>query len=143
MTFVTFRRASARRLGHLHPGRVDSITFFPLQLDVATQWQFDAAQVGLCKPSPTRRKSTSPQTKLTTNPTCFEPNTFHVTFKVLLKKLKKYVPYEKNLELSQNSKVRHCDISKCHKMSQNITRFSILRTKVRLPFTFGFRSDRL
>ena len=32
---------------------------------------------------------------------------------------KGYVPCDKNLELSQNSKVCHCDILKCHKMLQN------------------------
>ena len=46
-------------------------------------------------------------------------------------------------ELSKNSKVWHCAILKCTKMLPNVTRYSILGTKQRLPFTFGFRSERL
>ena len=30
---------------------------------------------------------------------------------------KKYIPCDKNLEMSQSSKLWHCDIWKCHKMS--------------------------
>jgi len=39
------------------------------------------------------------------------------------KKTKKYLPSDKNLERSQSSKLWHCDILKCHKMSQNVTLF--------------------
>ena len=45
--------------------------------------------------------------------------------------------------MSQISKLWHCDIWKCHKMSQNVTRFQIFGTKLRLSFMFGFGSERL
>ena len=45
--------------------------------------------------------------------------------------------------MSQSSKLWHCDIWKCHKMSQNVTLFQIFGTKLRLPFMFGSGSERL
>jgi len=61
------------------------------------------------------------------------------------KTIKKYVPCVKNLELSQNAKVWHCEISnitKCHKMSHAFK--SLVKTlKLRLPLAFGFRLERL
>jgi len=35
------------------------------------------------------------------------------------------------------------NVTKCHKMSRNVTLFQIFGTKLRLPFMFGFGSDRL
>jgi len=37
----------------------------------------------------------------------------------------------------------HCNIWKCHKMSQNVTLFQIFGTKLRLPFMFGSGLERL
>jgi len=45
--------------------------------------------------------------------------------------------------MSQSSKLWHCDIWKCHKMSQNVTLFQIFGTKLLLPFMFVSGSERL
>jgi len=45
--------------------------------------------------------------------------------------------------MSQSSKSWHCDIWKCHKISQNVTLFHIFGTKLGLPFMFGSGSERL
>jgi len=65
------------------------------------------------------------------------------TFWDLLKKPKKYIPFDRNLEMSQSSKLWHCDIWKCHEMSPNVTLFQIFGTNLHLPFMFGSGSERL
>jgi len=63
-----------------------------------------------------------------------EFSTLYVTFQVLQKKQKNtYRACDKNLELSQNSRMWHRDILKCHQMSQNVTRFKILGINLCLP----------
>jgi len=59
------------------------------------------------------------------------------TFQVLLKKLKKYIPCHKNLEMSQNSELRLCDIWKFHKISQNVTKCHKMSQNVTKCHTFS------
>jgi len=58
-------------------------------------------------------------------------------------RLKIYIPFDKNLEMSKSSKLWDCDIWKCHKMSQNVTLFQFFGTKLHLSFMFGSGSERL